>query len=333
MGAGAPPVTPLQFEETYRADWAELETGLTRLGGRAGRGGDERPIPAARLASIYRRTCEHLALARARSYPSHLIDRLERVTAEAHQVIYQHRAFTWSRLVDLVARDFPAAVRAHRAYVALSTLAFLVPALAIGAVVYRQPELILSIVSSEMAVEFDEMYARSADAIGRTRSASTDWMMFGFYIRNNIGVAFQCFASGVFAGIGSLFFLAYNGAFSGAIAGYLTERGLSSTFYPFIATHSAFELTAIILAGAAGLRMGHAWLMPGRLPRRQSLVSATRQSVVLLYGATAMLVAAAAVEAFWSSAAWLPPLVKYVAAACCWTGVFAYFARQGRHAD
>ena len=55
--------------------------------------------------------------------------------------------------------------------------------------------------------------------------------MFGFYIRNNIGVAFQCFAGGLFAGVGSLFFLAYNGAFGGALAGYLTERGLSSTFY------------------------------------------------------------------------------------------------------
>ena len=112
-------------------------------------------------------------------------------------------------------------------------------------------------------------------------------MMFGFYIRNNVGVAFQCFAGGLFAGLGTLFFLAYNGAFSGALAGYLTERGLSYTFYSFIATHSAFELTAIVLSGAAGLRIGHALLAPGRLTRLQSLVQATRDSAVLLYGVTA----------------------------------------------
>src|SRR6202008_638920 len=104
----------------------------------------------------------------------------------------------------------------------------------------------------------------------------TDWMMFGYYIRNNVGVAFQCFAGGLFAGLGSVFFLAYNGAFSGALAGYLTQRGLSSTFYAFIATHSSFELTAIVLAGAAGLKMGHSLLAPGRLTRRQSLVLATQ---------------------------------------------------------
>ena len=147
--------------------------------------------------------------------------------------------------------------------------------------------MILSVVSSETAASFEEMYSPSADSIGRTRTATTDWMMFGFYIRNNVGVAFQCFAGGLFAGLGTLFFLAYNGAFAGALAGYLTERGLSSTFYSFIATHSAFELTAIVLSGAAGLRIGHALLAPGRLTRLQSLVLATRDSAVLLYGVTA----------------------------------------------
>ena len=156
--------------------------------------------------------------------------------------------------------------------------------------------------------------------------------MFGYYIRNNISVAFQCFAGGLFAGLGTLFFLAYNGAFSGALAGYLTERGLSSTFYSFIATHSAFELTAIVLSGAAGLRIGHALLAPGRRTRRQSLVLATHESAVLLYGLTAMLLVAAAVEAFWSSASWIPSPVKYGVAGVCWTAVLGYFTFQGRRA-
>ena len=157
-------------------------------------------------------------------------------------------------------------------------------------------------------------------------------MMFGYYIRNNIGVAFQCFAGGLFAGLGTLFFLAYNGAFSGALAGYLTERGLASTFYSFIATHAAFELTAIVLSGAAGLRIGHSLLAPARLSRGQSLVRATRESAVLLYGVTGMLLIAAAIEAFWSSAGWLPVAVKYCVAALCWVAVLGYFAFQGRRA-
>ena len=176
------------------------------------------------------------------------------------------------------------------------------------------------------------MYSPAGGPIGRVRSAGTDWIMFGYYIRNNIGVAFQCFAAGLFAGVGTLFFLAYNAAFGGAIAGYLTQRGLGSTFYSFIATHSAFELTAIVLAGGAGLKIGHSLLAPGRRSRTAALVVAAQESAVILYGVTVMLVIAAAVEAFWSSAGWLNPVIKYSVAAICWAAVLGYLFIQGHRA-
>jgi uncharacterized membrane protein SpoIIM required for sporulation len=176
------------------------------------------------------------------------------------------------------------------------------------------------------------MYSQNAESIGRARDAQNDWVMFGFYIRNNIGVAFQCFAGGLFAGLGSLFFLAFNGAYSGAIGGYLTQKGLGETFYSFVVTHAAFELTAIVLSGAAGLRLGHALLAPGRLTRQQALVVAAKESAVIIYGVMVLLLVAAGIEAFWSSAKWIPPAMKYGVAALCWTAVIAYFTLQGRSA-
>jgi uncharacterized membrane protein SpoIIM required for sporulation len=324
-------MTPLLFEQTYQDEWIELEALIDRVAGRSrARPADGPPVSGARVAALYRRACEQLALARARCYPAHITDRLERVTTDAHQLIYHRRELGLARLRRVVAVEFPASVRAHRSYVAVAVAAFAVPTLILGLLVYRHPELILSVVDSDTAASFESMYSATASSIGRTREASTDWMMFGFYIRHNIGVAFQCFAGGLFAGIGSLFFLVYNGAFSGALGGYLVGRGLSPTFFSFIATHSAFELTAIVLSGAAGLRIGHALLAPGRLTRVQALVAATRDAAVLLYGVTGMLVVAAAVEAFWSSATWLPHIVKYGVAAVCWTSVIAYFVLQGR---
>jgi uncharacterized membrane protein SpoIIM required for sporulation len=326
-------MTPLRFEEMYEEEWTELEALLDAVRGRKGSIPPPATVSGARLAGLYRRVCEHLALARARFYPAHLIDRLERLTGDAHQLIYYRREFGLARLREIIAADFPRAIRQHAAYVAAAAAAFVLPTVLIGCLVYGRPELILSVVSVEQAASFEEMYSPAADSIGRERSAGSDWIMFGHYIRNNIGVAFQCFAGGLFAGIGSLFFLGYNGAFGGAVAGYLTERGLSSTFYSFVATHAAFELTAIVLSGAAGLRVGFALLDPGRLTRAQALVVATRESAVLLYGVTALLLVAAAVEAFWSSATWLPPAVKYGVAAVCWTAMFGYCAFQGRRAD
>jgi uncharacterized membrane protein SpoIIM required for sporulation len=326
-------MTPLRFEQLYQDEWAELEALLDRvLGRKVDDSYAHTEVSGARVAALYRRACEHLALARARSYPAYIVDRLERMTANGHQLIYRRHEFGFARVKEMLAVDFPSAVRRQVRYVAVATATFLLPAIVIGLLVYWRPELILSVVSSDTAASFEQMYSPAADSIGRVRAATTDWVMFGFYIRNNIGIAFQCFAGGLFASLGSLFFLGYNGAFSGAMAGYLTERGLAPTFYSFIATHSAFELTAIVLSGAAGLRIGHALLAPGRLTRRQALVEATQDSAIILYGVTAMLLVAAGIEAFWSSATWLAPGIKYGVAAMCWTAVLGYFTFQGRRA-
>ena len=327
-------MTPLHFERLYEAEWRELETQLDRAFGRKpGKGSTSAPVSGERVAALYRRACEQLALARARAYPAYLLDRLDRLTSDAHQLIYQRRELGLSGLKRLVAVEFPRAVRAHARYVFVSAALLVLPTLVVGLLVYYKPELILSVVSAETAASFETMYSESAESIGRRRTADNDWIMFGYYVNHNIGIAFQCFAGGLFLGVGSMFFLIYNGAVFGAVGGYLTERGLSATFYSFVVTHAAFELTAIVLAGAAGLRLGHALLAPGRRRRRQSLVHAAKECTVIVYGLTAMLLVAAAVEAFWSSAVWLPSAVKYGVAAVCWAAVLGYLAFQGRHAS
>lgn len=334
MAAGAAVVTPLQFEAQYAADWQSLEQQVQHcmVSGNRPRAGKVQ-IQGDQFAALYRRCCEQLALARERAYPAHLIERLELVTADAHQLIYQQRRVRLSGLSQLLLKDFPRCVRRHRRYVLVATLLFTIPLLVTGWLVHRQPELILSVVDAATAASYQDMYSDSADSIGRRRTVDSDWQMFGFYIRNNIGVAFQCFASGIFLGIGSIFFLAFNGGLAGAIGGYLTERGLGETFYSFVVTHASFELTAIVLSGAAGLRIGHALIAPGRLSRRESLVQAARGVMPMIYGLSIMLVIAAAIEGFWSSARWLPHPVKYGVAAACWVGVLAYLFRQGRRAD
>jgi hypothetical protein len=222
-------VTPLRFEQLYGEEWSELEAQLASLmkGGRKSR---REPVRGERVAELYRRACEHLALARARNYPRYLLDRLDRITADAHQVIYQRREFGLSRLRQMFARDFPRAVRAHAPYVWVSAALFLLPMLLFGWLVYRSPELILSVYSAADAAEWEAMYSDSNDSIGRLRDANTDWTMFGYYIQHNISIAFQCFAAGILFCLGSIFFLGFNGVIIGGIAGSLTERGYSETF-------------------------------------------------------------------------------------------------------
>jgi uncharacterized membrane protein SpoIIM required for sporulation len=264
--------------------------------------------------------------------PPMMVDTLEQLTADPHHEIHQRRRLGWARLKTLAAMEFPCAVRAHAVYVWIALAVFAVPTLVLGALVYVRPELILTMFDSATAADFERIYSRATDSFGPTRTAASSWQMFGFYICNNIAVAFQCFASGVFAGVGSLFFLAFNGALGGAVGGYLTERGLATAFYSFVVTHAAFELTALVLAGAAGLKIGHALLVPGCRTRTLAVVVAARESSVIIYGVTMMLLIAAAIEAFWSSATWIAPLVKYCVAAVCWAAVLGYLTLQGRRA-
>jgi uncharacterized membrane protein SpoIIM required for sporulation len=329
-------MTPLQFEASHEAAWRELEAACAlsdrKPRQRAAQDGAARagaPVDRARFAELYRATCEHLALAQARAYPVALIERLEGLTARGHQRIYRQGDFGIARLGRLFLVDFPARVRAQRLEVLVALIVFALPLVGVGVASYLDPGFVLSVHDVHSIDQYEQMYGDSDGPIGRA-NAGSDWAMFGLYIRNNIGIAFQCFASGVFFGIGSLFFLGLNGVLAGSVAGYLTWRGHGENFYSFVVTHGAFELSAIVLAGAAGLMLGRALLAPGRRTRLAALRSAADGAIVIVYGVTAMLAVAAIIEAFWSGARWIDPGVKYAVGGCCWAAVIAYFVFQGR---
>jgi len=333
-------MTPRQFEALYAPLWAELERGLGRLDKparsarlRRGEYATERApaVGGARVAQLYRQCCEHLALARERAYPVHLVARLEALTALAHQRIYRRQDFGLAALVDLVRYAIPEAVRALGPHLLVALLVFVLPMLAVGIATWLDPHFILNLQSAQQVRSFDQMYGpEHGEHLGRT--SGDDWQMFGYYIAHNIGLAFQCFATGLAFGLGSLAMLAFNGLSFGAVAGFLVTRGDSERFFSFVVTHSAFELTAIVLAGAAGLRLGHALLAPGRASRGAALRAAARTTAPVMYGAFAMLLTAAALEAFWSSAGWIAPGVKFGVGAACWALVLSYLALQGRRA-
>jgi uncharacterized membrane protein SpoIIM required for sporulation len=316
-------MSALEFETTNEALWKELEEAVKLA---------ERRLNPDRFLTLYRTCCEHLALAQARGFPAPLIERLSIVTARAHRIVYRQTDFGLARISRALLSGFPSMVRAHRGYVLISALLLLIPAIGLGAAVYRRPELVLSLIDSQTATRFEHMYSPSNPAIGRVRDAGSNWEMFGFYILNNIGIAFQCYVTGIVFGLGSVYFLAFNGAFGGAVAGYVASCGYGGTFFPFIATHSAFEVTAVVLCGAAGLKIGRSVLLPGRLRRVAALQAAARDTSLIVFGAAVMLVIAAAIEAFWSSAAWVSPTAKFTGAAVCWALVALFFLRTP-HAD
>ncbi|RBL71469.1 stage II sporulation protein M [Pseudomonas sp. MWU13-2625] len=318
------------FETRHKAEWERFTLALERLE----HGKDTSQV--ATFPKAYRRLCQHLALAQERGYSSFLTDSLQQLVLRGHQQLYRHRSRFGANLLGFILADFPRLVRAEWPFVLAAGLVFFGSLIGFALLVYAFPELVYNLIPAEQVREMQSMYDPVAGHLGRSaeRAASEDWVMFGYYVMHNIGIAFQTFASGLLLGVGSAFFLLYNGLIIGAVAGHLTEIGFGQTFWSFVIGHGAFELSAIALAGAAGLKLGWALIAPGRLTRGEALKTAARTSVLLVCGVMLFLLIAAFIEAYWSSRAGVTPPIKYAVGAALWIAVAAYllFAGRTRHA-
>ncbi|MCI3946903.1 stage II sporulation protein M [Pseudomonas syringae] len=317
------------FETRHEEEWQRFARHLDAL-----EHGKADADASGTFPSDYRRICHQLALAQERGYSSHLIDPLHQLAMRGHQQLYRHRSAAGARLLGFIVGGFPRLVRSEWRFVLVASGLLFGSLIIMGLLVYGFPQLVYSVVSPEQLTEMQSMYDPSASRIGQSieRESDADWMMFGYYIMNNIGIAFQTYASGLLFGLGSLFFLLFNGLMIGAVGGHLTDIGYGQTFWSFVVGHGAFELTAIALAGAAGLKLGWALLVPGNVTRSTALRVAAKISVQLIGGVVLFLLIAAFVEAYWSSMTWPGPLIKYLVGAALWALVAAYLTLAGRTA-
>ncbi|OOZ37058.1 stage II sporulation protein M [Solemya velesiana gill symbiont] len=320
------------FEQHFEPVWSELGDLLDQLErSRFRRKVDAESATA--LPHLYRKVCNHYAIARSRRYSPALVAQLHHLVLRGHQQLYKRRgAWLW-RLLAFIATDFPRSLRSHGNYFLLSLALFLLPALIIGGYCASDQDFIYSVMSADQVEAMEEMYASDNARPGRTleRSSESNFVMFGFYIFNNIGIGFRTFAMGILAGIGTVITMLYNGMVIGGVAGHLSGIGYHETFWGFVSSHASLELTAIIICGAAGLSLGHGMLAPGQLRRIDSIRRRGRQALPLVMGAALMLLGAAFIEAFWSASA-VPNTVKYFLATMLWLLVILYFVFAGRGA-
>ena len=315
------------FESRHQHQWQTFAEQLKQL-----EQGKAKAADVADFPHQYRRLCQHLALAQQRGYSSYLVDPLQQLALRGHQQLYRHRSQLTANILAFLLADFPRLVREQWRFVLIAGLLFFGSLVGIALLVYLFPDLVYSIIGPQQVAEMQGMYNPDASRLGRAaeRAASEDWMMFGYYVMHNIGIAFQTFAAGLLFGLGSVFFLIFNGLVIGAVSGHLTEIGYGQTFWSFVIGHGAFELSAITLAGAAGLQLGWALVAPGRLARSEALRLAARKSVRMLCGVMVFLLIAAFIEAYWSSTTRIEPWIKYAVGAALWLLVAAYLTLAGR---
>ncbi len=309
------------FIKRYVGRWRDFEEILDRLETK----NVDRPVD--HFPEHYRQICRHLAVARSRGYSPAVRQRLEKMVERGHTILYgRSRARPTRRLWAYATGGFAADVRRNWLFLLVATIAFVLPFLVMMIWTALVPEVAVEVMGQGQVAEFESMYDGEGDY---QRDAVDDAMMFAFYIYNNVGIALRTFGSGIFFGIGSLFIMLFNGVFIGTASGYVIAAGHGEQFWPFVIGHGSFELTAIVLAGMAGLKIGAAPIWPGRRGRVDALRQAAKDSVGIIIGFVVMLVIAAFIEAFWSPRD-IEPMVRYIVGAGLWIMVLGYFAFAGR---
>ena len=324
------------FIVRHEAEWLAFEEWLDARAAsprRARADSGWRGLPDEDLPAAYRRLCQQLGLARRRGYSPQLVARLQELMQRGHAVMYRPPLPRWRRAFEFFLADMPRLVRAESGVMWASLALFAIPLVASFVGVQFKPELISTLMSPPQVAELEAMYDPASSILGR--EAESDLMMFGHYIFNNISIGLRTFASGLLAGVGPVLTLVFNGVMIGGVAGHLQATGHGEPFWRFVAGHSAFELSAIVIAGGAGLRLSLALLAPGRRSRVDALVEGGRRGARLCLGVFAMLLLAAFIEAFWSSIGWIPAWGKYSVGGGLWALVIAWlwFGGRDRHAS
>ena len=292
----AGPSDSRRFRAAREGEWRRLEEILTIAEKKSVRSLEDEDLLA--LPILYRGALSSLSVARETSLDLELITYLEGLCARAYFFVYGVRTSAGSRLGAFFARDWPLAIQSLWRETLVSLAITLIGALAGYLLVANDPEWYASFVSPDLAG-------------GRDFSASTDFLrnqlydtpgadglsiFAAFLFTHNSQIAIMCFALGFAFGVPTLMLLIDNGAMLGAILALYVSRGLGLEMGGWLIIHGSTEMFAIILAGAAGFRIGWGIVFPGEETRLDAATRAGRTSALAMAGVVAMLACAGLLE-------------------------------------
>ncbi len=292
-----------RFVSARRRRWDRLAELVDRAAGRGIRSLSADEIDE--LALAYRAATSDLAIARSRGEDPVILEHLNRLTARAHSVVYVATARTgWSRFVDFAVRGFPQEVRRSWAPIVFCALVTIVSgAIAYGSVA-ADPSNVHALLPSMELPPVTKPLHDSNFGFDRTLSPA----MSSLIITNNVRVAAVAFAGGITGGLLTAWIILTNGLMVGALAALYAKAGFGADFWATIAPHGVIELSAIQIAGGAGLVLAGGYLRPGRARRADALVAAAQRAGTLVLGVAMLLCVAGAIEGFVSPQRWPIPV-------------------------
>jgi len=271
---------------------------------------------------LYRQTASDLATVREDVTSNQLTFYLNQLLGRAHNLIYMGHKQKISGLVRFYTQTFPRVFRETFPQTFLAFLIFTVTGIATWAVTIHDPAFAHRMLGPEMmaTIEKREMWTKSIVTIKPLAASGI--------MTNNLAVCFTTFAMGITAGIGTIYMMFTNGMLIGVIGAATWQAGMALQLWTFVAAHGALELPAIFISGGAGLEIARGMLLPGLLPRRESLALAGGRAARLMIGIVPMLVVAGIIEGFVSPSGLATPL-KFLLSGVLLVALTTYLTRVG----
>ncbi len=301
--------------------WYELESQCREMEqGKRRRLG---PLFITRFASRYRAACADLALATTYQLPPNTVHYLHHLVGRAHNQLYRSRSLGPSVLAREILIDVPQRLF-HDNALRLAFVLFWGGFLGSMFLAYVSPHYTQQLVGEDELTKTEEMHAKS---VGQG-APPFGGAMAGIYISHNTGIGLRCFAYGLLLGVGGLFVTLSNAIFLGAIFGYMATSPHRDNFFQFVTAHGPFELTAIVVASAAGMKLGFSLVDTKGRTRGASLRAAARDAMPTVAAAIVLFALAALIEAFLSPSS-APYWIKCAVAVVSSGLLLCYFVLLG----
>ena len=248
------------------------------------------------MAKDFTQLVDDLAYAKT-FYPSSKVTQF--INSEASKIylsIYQNRKEESNRLVTFWKYDLPLTIRKHHGAILFSFIVFLL-FVAVGYFVAKQDESMARSFFGDAYVEHTQENIDNGNPFGIYEHGNPvlSWLQLMIH---NIRVSLLMFVSGIFCGVPSLYLLAQNAAMVGIFDQYFASKGLGLQFFLVVFVHGTLELTAIIIAGAAGLILGKSFLFPGTISRISAFKQGAKDGVKIMIGLMPVFALAAFFEGF-----------------------------------
>jgi uncharacterized membrane protein SpoIIM required for sporulation len=221
---------------------------------------------------------------------------LNGLASSKYLAIYSNKKEKSSRIRDFFRYELPLVVRKHHRTLFYSLLVFVLFAVIAAFSAAKDQEFVRGVLGNQY-VEMTEENISKGDPFGVYKQEGELYMFLAIAL-NNIRVAFNMFVMGFFAGAGTVYMLFKNGVMLGSFQYFFFARDLGWESVLVIWIHGALEISAIVIAGGAGLVIGRSMLFPGTYTRLQSLRTGVKDGLKIMIGLVPIFIAAAFFEGF-----------------------------------